>query len=524
MKHLQLPFFTLLTALLAVAGCDGDPGTDGGVPPTDAGADAGEVPMDGGPTPTDAGADAATPLVDAGPHDGGPTGIPADYAFESRFMPGVSSISYGGQTARHVLMLDIKTYVDGLTARIDGGFDPADGAPVMAALEYFFSVPAADRADDPILLRTTPSSLQTTYGELSRSAFLLEKVAGNDRSTDYQDWDTAFRGWSDASIAAHGGGITSPTLFARALMHTIARNAVLRGQGTDRLSPVASPMRLPVHVTESGIDLSQLLQKFLLVSIAFHQGVDDYLDDDVANKGLLTDNTMQAGTNPWTELEHVWDEGFGYFGASRFYGDVTATMFSASIDRDMDMRIDLFTEHNYGASVNAARRDAGARVATDFMGQAWTEFRAGRALITSAGGALSEAQMTELRGHRDRAERAWEGAYAATVIHYINDTLQHMATYGTAAFDHAEFLALATHWAEMKGFAFAFQYNPRSPITAPQFAMIHALLGDAPVLPAAGDAAVAAYRVALRQARGIIGAAFGFDPANLGDDDGQNGW
>ena len=41
-------------------------------------------------------------------------------------------------------------------------------------------------------------------------------------------------------------------------------------------APIAS-----VTVTETGLDLRQLIQKFLLMAVPFSQGTDDYLDDDV---------------------------------------------------------------------------------------------------------------------------------------------------------------------------------------------------------------------------------------------------
>ncbi len=498
----------LLSVLLGA--CDGEGDTDAGAPPGDA------ATADGG------GADAGD--VDAGP--GGLT-VPEDYAFESRFEAGASSVSYSGQSARHVLINDLNAYVGGLTGAIDSGsLDPAETV-VVASFEYFFSLPAADRAADPIRTTTDPAADQATYGDLSSSAFLLEKLAGNDPSTDHVDWSTAFTGWSDDSLAAHGGAIDSPTGFVRAIFETLEANAIARGTGVARNSPVDTPAALPVHVTETGVDLQQLLQKFLLGALAFHQAADDYLDDDVTDKGLLSDNTAQSGTSPYTALEHAWDEGFGYFGASRYYGDFTAASLSAGpvyLDRDTSGGIDLFSEYNFGASVNAAKRDAGATVATDFMGQAWTAFRTGRAIIAQAGGPLDDTQQAALREQRDLALGAWEAAIAATVVHYINDVLAIMEDFGTAAYDHDRFLAHAKAWSELKGFGLMFQFNPRSPVTDAQFAMFHTLVGDRPVLPADGDAAAAAYRMALRDARAILGTAYGFDAANLGDDVGAGGW
>ncbi len=485
------------------------------------GCDDGDVEVDGG------GRDAGPVVTDAGP----PGAVPSDYVFDSRFSPGTSSVNHGGQAARHVLLEDMEGYVEGLTLAIDSGDPPfADGVEageVTAGLEYFFSVPGADRVDDPIRFTTDPPLAQATYGDVSGSAFLLEKLAGNDTSTDFRDWSTDFVGWNDASVFAAGADVSNPTGLVRAMFATLDAAGVARGAGSPAMSPVASPEALPVHVTPEGIDLAELLKKFLLGALAFHQAADDYTDDDVADKGLRADNTAADGDAPYTSLEHAWDEAYGYFGAAASYNRQTAAELAAGppyVDRDMDGAIDLTSEMNFGVSVYAAQRDNGAMVATDFMGTAGDAFRRGRHIISTAGGALDTDQQAALVVERDRAIGAWEAAMAATVIHYLNDTLQVMADFETPAYDHARFLDHAKAWSEMKGFALAFQFNPRSPLSQADFAMLHTLLGDRPVLEADGATAAADYRVALRDARALLAARYGFDAANLGDDDGNGGW
>jgi len=103
-------------------------------------------------------------------------------------------------------------------------------------------------------------------------------------------------------------------------------------------------------------------------------------------------------------------------------------------------------------------------------------------------------------------------------VHYINDLLQDIGTY-----PNEDFGDVAKHWSEMKGFALAFQFNRRSPMLG-EFEALHDLLGDAPVLSSALQADIDAYTADLRTARGLLQTAYGFDAANMGDDDGLNGW
>ena len=52
-----------------------------------------------------------------------------------------------------------------------------------------------------------------------------------------------------------------------------------------------------------------------------------------------------------------------------------------------------------------------------------------------------------------------EKAIAATVIHYINDTIGDMDSG-----DEYDFYTHAKHWSEMKGFALGLQFNTNSPL------------------------------------------------------------
>jgi hypothetical protein len=183
--------------------------------------------------------------------------------------------------------------------------------------------------------------------------------------------------------------------------------------------------------------------------------------------------------------------------------------------------LDLTSEVVFGASMNAAKRDLGSISQTAFVADAWDGFREGRALINSTAGALNESQLEELQSHRDMAIAAWEDAVAATVIHYINALVSDTNAYETDAYSLG---GVAKHWSEAKGFALWFQFNPRSPLTSGEFADLHSALGLAPVLPSAGAAAVDAWVIDLLNARDNLGTAFGFDPQNFGDDDGENGW
>ena len=433
------------------------------------------------------------------------------YAFDGR--TGEGSVVHTGQTLRQVLIADLKGRIGGLTGRVDGGYFPQQGE-VRAELDFYFQFDAdsAGSVEHDIAydLPVSPA----TYGEIG-SADLIGKIAGNDEVGQHKDWGTEFEGW-DAE------GVTTPQSLVEAWFDELDAAAVARANGNVPTGPDGAPLPA-VHLTEDGRDLQQLVEKFLRGSIAFSQGADDYLDDDIDGKGLLSSHAEVDEGKTYTPLEHQWDEGFAYFGASHDFGlrDPADVASQPWHDTDGDGTIDLGSEVSWGHATNASKRDNGAVVATDFSAQAWEGFLQGRALLDATDGELTDDELDTLRGHRDQAVEAWEKAIAATAVHYINDTLQDMSAMDS---DDYSFADHAKHWSELKGFALSFQFNPRSPLSDADFVELHTLIGTAPVLSTATAEERAAYADDLRAARTLLGEAYDFDADNLGGEDGTGGW
>lgn len=443
------------------------------------------------------------------------TVAPDLYAFPSR-VAGMDSVSYSGQTFRQVLIADLKAHLGALTGRIDTGFFPAPG-DVAAELTFYYEFDSSTSGAVPLGVSTTPPPLQSVYDDVSSDKDLAGKIAGADPVGQHRDWAAGLDGWEDP-------GATSPDALVRAWFDEVDAAAVARVGGVIPLDPDGVPVSA-VTLTDDGVDYQQLLEKFLRGAVALSQGADDYLDDDEPGKGLLSDHGAVEEDKSYTALEHAWDEGFGYFGAARTFAGWTDDEIAdpGYVDVDQDGAIDLGTEVSWGHSRNAGKRDVGSSAAapTDLTTQAWTAFHAGRALLAETTTDLTPDELDELRGYRDQAVDAWEQAIAATVVHYINEVLQDMEAAGTSDYDYADH---AKHWSELKGFALSFQFNPHSPLSDAQRAQLYAGIGDRPVLPSATPAEQQAYAQALREARTLLGSVHDFDPSNMGDDDGQNGW
>ena len=411
---------------------------------------------------------------------------PITYSFESRFQEG-ESVSYSGQTLRHVLISDLTDYVGSLNETLETtpGFD---ASVVEATLLSYYEFDSDTQGENSLRLTSEPPLLQTNYDSISKGKDLFGKVAGQDAGgeKDHKDWSTEFVGWKDESISSSGGSISSPDGLLRAFFATIGQNAQLQANLDE------SRAGLSTAQTALGQDLEQLTQKFLLGAITFSQAADDYLDE-----GLSGDNTAADEGSTYSVLEHSWDEAFGYFGASRDYLKQSDADISAGVRKDSngDNLIDLTSEFNFGVSVNAAKRDVGSLSGTNFREQAMSAFLEGRALIAQ------EAPASEIAVQAKRAVNAWENSLAATCVHYINEVLTDQERLGS---DEYDFSNHAKHWSELKGFALAFQFNPDSPFADGDFALFHDYLKDAPVLEGATDEEKLAFLVDLIKARDLL--------------------
>jgi hypothetical protein len=327
-----------------------------------------------------------------------------------------------------------------------------------------------------------------------------------------------------------------------------------RANGTTLTDPVGNTIE-SVYLNEAGHDLMQLVQKLALGGVTLSQGLGDYLFNITGKDNI----EPYKGTKNHTAMEHNWDEAYGYFGAARNYADYTDDEIAGKggrdewqgfNDADADGFIDLGSEYNFGNSLNAAKRDRSA--STDFTADAFSAWTRGRALIHAHVGMnfadWSADAQADFEAQIVAVQASWEGAVAATVVHYINDVLGDMAKFDTDEYSYASH---AKHWGELKGFALGLQFNPWSPLheVLPEycydmgthevtegmseedctaagglhtpestgFVRLHSKIGDAPVLSNNPDgmAAIMSYQGSLGTAKNVIKDAFGFSDEDV---------
>ncbi|MGC0118218.1 DUF4856 domain-containing protein [Pseudoalteromonas piscicida] len=456
------------------------------------------------------------------------------YAFNNA--QGESSVSYSGQIARHAAMVHIKSLMGKLNNETVGNASGQKTAEAAIAEIKMFLMPTDTVVlDETLDFAVAANAAQTTLGDISSSLKNVAgeggKIAGRDTSNMHKAWeeDGIMVGWTDFGTQSKTpeGLVLHYLELLKAQLTQFENGSAIKAEHNGTAVTLNK-----LYVTPEGLDLAQLVQKHLNGAVSLSQAADDYLDDLLIG-AKSADNSALAEGKSYTELEHKFDEGYGYFGAAIDYLDYSDDEIAGKggreayangyHDLDKDGKIDLLSEFNFGNSTNAAKRDRGAKSnanPTDLTAQAQLAFIEARKLINANVGTdvaqWSDEDKARLETLRNQALLTWEKAIAATVVHYINDTISHddgdLDDIASGDFDADQFYAVAKHWSEMKGFALNFQFNPFSPVSDTAFAEIHNLMGDKPEF--AADK-VEAYKTALLEAREIIANAYGFDAENV---------
>lgn len=444
-------------------------------------------------------------------------------------------VSYSGQTARLVLQQKLTDYMVGLVEQ-EGEFDA-----VSQGLRFYVTGDGADFTNHEFATKGgDPVIPGPTYGDISSGKNLDGKIAGGDGAGGGETSkliDDEFFGWET--------GLDDTPLPIELVYSWMDALALEATDGVDPKITIADGTEVNIGtplISKDGVHYRQLIQKFLSVSVNFSQGANDYLQTDFSSESSLAaykDKTYSTGA-------HKFDEGFGYYGASRDLNDYTddeaagkggrAEYGNGYYDSNGDGLIDLRGEFVFGHAQNCAKRDrkknAEGVAYTDFSKDAMDAFLVGRRILENAeaAGELTEAANEALQAQISIAAKTWEKCIAATVVHYINDVSADMADFSGENFaDLDNFINLTKHWGEMKGFALGLQFSPLSPFrdgstdkSVDDMKRVLALMGDAPMMPngsqngqaAAGDSAeaITKYLSDLEEARTILAEAYAFDP------------
>ncbi len=210
-----------------------------------------------------------------------------------------------------------------------------------------------------------------------------------------------------------------------------------------------------------GHDYAQLVSKFTMGAVFYHQACDNYLDEklEADNKPNNKPYNDKSGTY-YTGKEHSWDEGFGYWGAAahgatlsaRQNYDIAEKKDMAAADANGDGVVNLKSEMNYAHSYYASAYDKGG--VTDYYNTITKAFIDGRQIITEANGeALSDSARSDLKAKARIICSNWEKVIAESVFKYAGSVYCSLEALKEKPGDEALKRKYAKYWGELAGFS-----------------------------------------------------------------------
>jgi hypothetical protein len=174
------------------------------------------------------------------------------------------------------------------------------------------------------------------------------------------------------------------------------------------------------RVTANGLELAQVVEKGLMGAVFYYQAMEIYLSGD--RMGSVGNDDFAAGEN-YTDMEHYFDEAFGYFGAP--------TDFPSSV---------TLSDSRFWAKYCNTRNEGLYPGINDEIA---TAFRTARAAITAKDYEARDAAIEVIM-------EKWAIVSAASAIDYLNQAL---STSGTPEYKRHHVMS------EAIGFMLALKYH-----------------------------------------------------------------
>ena len=208
-----------------------------------------------------------------------------------------------------------------------------------------------------------------------------------------------------------------------------------------------------------GYDYTQLVSKFTMGAVFYHQACDNYLDEKLEADNKPNNKPYKKGKH-YTGKEHSWDEGFGYWGAAahgatlspRQNYDVAKKKDMTAADADGNGVVNLKSEMNYAHAYYASAFDKGGN--TNYYHTVTKAFIDGREIIANANGAaLTDAERSNLQSYASKICSNWERVIAEAVFKYAGSVYADIEKLKANSGDAKAYRNYVKHWGELKGFA-----------------------------------------------------------------------
>ena len=344
-----------------------------------------------------------------------------------------TSVSYGGQMARHMLHNGLKKAASsGDMSKMNMYFNGADSVPIL----------------DPKSSDKFPIK-QTKVEELSKGKTLIKKT-----------YKGKVIGWPGSMTGAE-------------VIQFMITKAASAPKGVD---------------PNTGFNYPQLISKFAMGAVFYNQACTNYLGDKKLSGASKPNDAPYKKGAKYTGKEHVWDEAFGYWGAAAHTLTLTAKESYAvakkksllAADYNKDGVVDAGTEMTYAHAYYASGFDKGGK--TKYLETVTRAFLDGRQVITDADGKkLGWNGRNSIKKNAAVICSNWEKVIAEAVFKYAGSVYKDLEKMKDNTQEAKVFGKYVKHWGELKGFALALEAGKQDRSTVAK--KLTSLMGYGPWLP-----------------------------------------
>ena len=294
-----------------------------------------------------------------------------------------------------------------------------------------------------MLAEITAEMKKSNSGNTVDANVLLNMFANANSPFATADLNTSGKDLKSKCFSA-GGGVYSASTFEYLMNYLGGISAQAGNTWSPGNAGVATSGSKAYFFDAYGVEYTQIIEKGLMGAVFYYQAAEVYTRP--GKIGDAVDNTIVTD-GKGTDMEHHWDEAFGYFGVPT---DITVANFGSKLN-DGEVRY-----HGKYAEVG---QDAGLNTIQKVLDQ----FIKGRYGISNNEYDLRDEAAAQLRAE-------WEKVLATTAIHYINSAQDNFAD--DALRNHA--------LSESYAFIISLNYNSDKLISATELATITGYMQETP--------------------------------------------
>ena len=285
-----------------------------------------------------------------------------------------------------VILLAASCSKEGCTDPNASNYDANAGTTNNDLCEYNYDVPSTYTFTDADGNSTVSYSGQTARMDmLSEMVTYLKSANGSnatpatlDASTLLAMYDNSYTGWTDQSLVGNGKQLKSKTALADAGIQAMF-------EAWMSTAASSSPSNTTSYLQSStGLEWTQMIEKGLMGACFASQMTSNYL------AGIEADDNETAvdadNGKFYTEMEHHWDEAYGYFtdavdyptnGTDRFWGKYANKSY---LEDNLGSATDISTAFRTGRAALSAHNTADALVQRDIIIAEVKQMQAGMAI------------------------------------------------------------------------------------------------------------------------------------------------